>query len=208
MNPPNVYKKVASIEKGDHCNSGLLTLFNHNGTHLDAPRHFDGSGKKVADYKIEEFIFNRPRLVEIKKEDDEAIELNDLSRNKSEIQECDLLLVKTGFYRKRGQKSYADRNPWIDNDAAHFLRQQSNLKAIGIDAISISSYSRIGLGEETHRILLGGGSALSEPKLVIEDLDLSDDLNGIKRVFVIPLFISEADSAPCTVFAEVEREQG
>jgi kynurenine formamidase len=42
--------------------------------------------------------------------------------------------------------------------------------------------------------------------LIIEDMNLSDDLHGMKRVFVIPLFMSEADSAPCTVFAELESE--
>jgi kynurenine formamidase len=206
MNPPNVFKKVESIEEGDKCNSSLITFFNHNGTHVDAPRHFDEKGKKIADYEIEDFIFYRPRLIEIHKKEDEAIGLRDMSQNESEIQNCDLLLIRTGFYEKRGKKSYIKSNPWIDNEAATFLRQQPNLKAIGIDAISISSFSRLNIGEETHRILLTRSLLPSEPKLIIEDMNLSDDLYGMKKVFVIPLFMSEADSAPCTVFAELEIE--
>ena len=44
------------------------------------------------------------------------------------------------------------------------------------------------------------------PKLIIEDMNLSDDVHSMKRVFVISLFMSEADSAPCTVFAELDGE--
>lgn len=33
-------RKFFSVENGDACNLTLLTLGSHNGTHLDAPRHF------------------------------------------------------------------------------------------------------------------------------------------------------------------------
>ena len=46
----------------------------------------------------------------------------------------------------------------------------------------------------------------SEPKLIIEDMKLDGNLKKMKRVFVVPLFLKEVDSAPCTVFAEVECE--
>ena len=103
-------------------------------------------------------------------------------------------------------RGYADKNPWLDNEAATFLRIQKNLRAIGIDAISISSFAHLDIGEKTHQILLMADFHLFEPKFIIEDMNLSADLKGMKRVFVIPLFIDEVDSAPCTVFAEVEDE--
>lgn len=205
-NPPNVFKKIESIKKGGYCNSTLITLFNHNGTHIDAPYHFDEKGKKIVDYEIEDFIFKSPRLIEIPKQEDEAIGIDDMLENESGIQTCDLLLMRTGFDKKRGERSYVKNNPWIDNNAAIFLRKQHNLKAIGIDAISISSYDHLDVGKETHRILLVNDLHLPEPKLIIEDMKLSVDLKGLKRVFVIPLFMDGADGAPCTVFAEVEDE--
>jgi len=205
-NPPNVFKKIEHIKKGDHCNSTLVTFFSHNGTHIDTPHHFDEQGKKIVDYKIEDFIFESPRLIEIPKGEDEAIGIGDMLKNESEIQTCDLLLIRTGFYKKRGKKSYVKSNPWIDNSAAIFLREQRNLKAIGIDAISVSSFYHLDIGEETHRILLVKDLHYSEPKLIVEDMKLSVNLNGLKRVFVIPLFMDGADGAPCTVFAEVKCE--
>ena len=166
MNPPNVFREIESIEKGDHCNSSLITFFNHNGTHIDAPRHFDEKGKKIVDFEIEEFIFESPQLIEIPKEEDETIGTDDMVENESDIQTCDLLLIRTGFHKKRGKKSYVERNPWIDNGAATFLRKQRNLKAIGIDAVSVSSFSHPDIGEETHRILLVSDLHPSEPKSV------------------------------------------
>ncbi len=205
-NPPNVFKKIESIEKGDHCNTALITLFNHNGTHIDTPRHFDENGKNIGDYEIGELVFENPLLIDIPKEDEEAIGIDDILEHESDIQACDLLLMRTGFYKKRDRKSYIDSNPWIDNEAATFLRTQHNVKAIGIDTISISSYSRLEIGEKTHRILLVKNFHPSEPKLIIEDMKLGGNLKKMKRVFVVPLFLKDVDSAPCTVFAEVEDE--
>jgi arylformamidase len=207
-NPPNVFKQIESVRKSDHCNSTLITFFSHNGTHMDAPRHFDEKGKKIVDHRIEDFIFEKPRLIEVPKEEDGAIGLSDLLEHKREIQSSDLLLIRTGFGRKRGKKSYIKNNPWIDPDAAMFLRKQGNLKAIGIDAISISSFQHLEIGEETHRILLRRDLDLSKPKLIIEDLNLSVNLRGLKRVFATPFITERADGAPCTVFAEVKCEQG
>jgi len=205
-NPPNVFEKIESIDKGDNCNSTLMTIFNHTGTHIDGPYHFDRKGKKIADYNIEDFIFTRPRLIEVPKGEDEAIGIQDMELNESAIQSCDLLFIKTGFHRRRKEKSYVDNNPWIDNEAAAFLREHNNLKAIGIDVISISSHTHLKIGEETHRILLSRDFHTSEPKLIIEDMNLGFELKAMNQVFVIPLFIKEADSSPCTIFAEIEDE--
>ncbi len=206
INPPNTVTRVERISDGDSCNSSQITLFNHNGTHVDTPRHFDDSGKNIIDYGIEDFIFTNPQIVDIPKGENEAIEINDLLEQKSIIQSCDLLLIRTGFYSKRGKQSYVDRNPWLDNQTATFLRRLPLLKAIGIDTISISSFSRLEIGKETHRILLSGISDNTEPMVIIEDMKLPGELKNLRRVFVIPLFISGVDSAPCTVFAEVAFE--
>ena len=80
------------------------------------------------------------------------------------------------------------------------------IKVTLFDTLSISTYSRLDIGEETHRILLVNNVHPSEPKLIIEDMNLGGNLKKMKRVFVVPLFLKEVDSAPCTVFAEVEDE--
>ncbi|MDO4275477.1 MAG: cyclase family protein [Eubacteriales bacterium] len=45
-----------SIEKGDVCNLTMLSMGSHNGTHLDAPRHFIADGRDVSDILLEKTI--------------------------------------------------------------------------------------------------------------------------------------------------------
>ena len=46
--------------KGDDCNTSMIHHFAHNGTHLDAPFHFDSSGKTVESIPLSDLIFETP----------------------------------------------------------------------------------------------------------------------------------------------------
>ena len=115
---------------------------------------------------------------------------------------CDLLLIRTGFWKKRQKKEYVSNSPWLHPEAAGFIREKfKGLKAIGLDTISIASFPNLEMGGEAHRLLLKNKSSL----LIIEDLNLGaiPRRARIKRFFAIPLFVSQVDSMPCTAFAEV-----
>lgn len=45
-----------SMEKGDVCNLTSLTVGSHSGTHIDAPKHFIGNGKSVAEIPLEKCV--------------------------------------------------------------------------------------------------------------------------------------------------------
>lgn len=45
-----------SIKNGDVCNLTILSMGSHNGTHLDAPRHFAADGAGVSDIPLEKTI--------------------------------------------------------------------------------------------------------------------------------------------------------
>ena len=47
---------VESIERGDGCNLTNISLCVHNGTHVDAPRHFYRDGKGINEVSLERFI--------------------------------------------------------------------------------------------------------------------------------------------------------
>jgi arylformamidase len=201
-NPTNRIEPLDSLKEGGSCNTFSITLFNHNGTHIDAPNHFDCDGRKICDYRIEDYIFNRPFLVDIPKKEGESISAEDLCF--SGPQDCDILLVRTGFSRKRREMAYADCNPWLSPGAARFIRCHFNkLRAIGIDTISIGSHRHPAEAGDAHRILLQRGGFESDPLIVIEDLNLGDIENPVNKFFAIPLFISDVDSMPCTAFVEV-----
>lgn len=201
-NPANKVEAVDSFDDGGSWNTSSVTLFNHNGTHIDAPNHFDREGKRICDYQIEEFIFENPCLVDIRKEKGECITEKELSV--AVTQECDILLIRTGFYEKRNEGVYVDDNPWLSPGAARHIRKCfKTIRAVGIDTVSIGSHRHPAEAESAHRILLQRGEFASTPSILIEDLNLGAIKNHIKRLFVIPLFIDGIDSMSCTAFVEV-----
>jgi hypothetical protein len=54
------------------------------------------------------------------------------------------------------------------------------------------------LGRQAHRAFLNPESD-GYPILIIEDMDLSANLNGLKQVWVAPLLVEGIDSAPYTI---------
>ena len=52
------------IKKGDDYNTFNLSIGNHCGTHVDAPKHFIDKSKGISDYDIEELIFYQPLVLE------------------------------------------------------------------------------------------------------------------------------------------------
>lgn len=187
------------ISKGDSCNTFLITLSNHTGTHIDAPNHFHSSGKKISDYSLNELFFKRPCVLDCPKAGDEPIGLNDLSGKMQKG--TDLLLIRTGFYKIRGTETYTTKNPYIPPETAIWLRTSCpSLRAIGIDCISVASPLHREMGRETHRILLGENTEFKcPPLLIIEDIDLGVDLLNLSEVMAVPLYIEGIDSSPCTL---------
>lgn len=54
--PPPVMDRVMSTDKGDVCNLTNFSMCAHNGTHIDAPFHFIGNGRKVDELGLEPFV--------------------------------------------------------------------------------------------------------------------------------------------------------
>jgi kynurenine formamidase len=202
-NPPNRMEKKDSFENGAAWNSFLLTLFNHNGTHIDAPNHFDPRGRTICDYALEDFVFVRPCLVDVPKEAGAPITADDLAA--AGDRDCDVLLIRTGFSRMRKDDAYVGDNPWLEPGAAACIRERfTNLKALGVDTVSIASCRHPEEGGDAHRILLRKGNYPGMPPVIIEDLNLGLLPAKITRFYAVPLFACDVDSMPCTAFAEIE----
>lgn len=202
-NPANKVEALDSFEKGANWNSCQVTLFTHNGTHLDAPRHFDDKGKAVTDLMPEQLVYQRPYLLELDKKADAPIHSEDLAPALEKCPACDLLMIRTGFWKERGKRAYVEDNPWLAPDAARLIRTAfKKLRALAIDTISIASFKQLAPGKEAHQILLIKNQYDSEPVLIIEDVDLGRLPPSYQRVLAIPLFVKGADSMPCTVLVE------
>jgi arylformamidase len=204
-NPTYTWEQLSSIADGEIANYGLLHLYNHFGSHLDAPNHFNDGGRKIAQVPLDRFVYERPYLVDLPKGDRELVTRPELEAHDDALLDADLLLVRTGWSGVRAQDPgrYSYEGPGVSPEACEYLIEQPHLKAIALDFLSLASYHRLHPeGVLAHQILCGVGRA-DRYVIIIEDIDLSGYPAETQRVYAIPLFPEEADSSPCTVFAEV-----
>lgn len=188
------------IKNGDSCNTAVITFQNHSGTHIDAPRHFFDSGRRISDFAIGDFVFCSPQVIDCPKRRNQLVMPGDLKS----LRKCDLLLIRTGFHRYRKRREYRLNNPGISPGAALLIRRRHpHIRAVGIDSISISAFKNRPRGRQAHKILLTEDHFPGRPVCLIEDMDLSGNLKNLKKVYVAPLYFKKIDSISCTVIGEI-----
>ncbi|MDT7891463.1 MAG: cyclase family protein [Thermoproteota archaeon] len=190
---------INQISKGDSANTFELKFGNHIGTHADCQKHFIEGGKGVAEYDIEDFIFNKILILKIKKGKGELFFRKDFENFEERIKNSDFIIIKTEFqiFRNKDPYIYQFEGPGFSSEAASYLANFENIRGIGFDFISLSSPLHREEGRKAHRILLSKGKFI-----IVEDMNLEKLPSEIKKLYVIPLFIEVIDSSPCTVFAE------
>jgi arylformamidase len=193
---------IQSIQRGDSCNTSLWTIPNHLGTHIDAPRHFDSNGLTIDQFPANHWIYCNIGFVDVTPIEPGALITANQVLDTTLPADIGILLIKTNFALCRGKKVYWQQNPGLSPEAAEALRHHfPSLRIIGLDSISISSYSHREVGRKTHKLLLNH----PQPILIIEDMDLSKVFKEtiFKRITIAPVIVTGADGAPCTVLAEV-----
>ena len=104
-NPTFSLEPHTSIAGGDTANTCTIHLFNHYGTHLDGPMHFYGKGISLDQVPFEHFFFHKPLLLDIPKEPGGKLMPEDLILYREYVKDADLLLIRTGFWKYRGEKT-------------------------------------------------------------------------------------------------------
>lgn len=190
---------INQIPLGHSSNSQEWRLSNHVGTHVDLPLHFDSEGKKLNDYAVDDWIFHQPFLLNIAASSNEIIEPDD--RFESIPMECDFLILKTEFQKLRNFDAYWSDNPGLSPDLGIWLRKKRpNLKAVGFDFISLSSFKNRPLGRKAHwEFLCSTGPG--KPLRIIEDMKLDELTESPKMVVAAPALVESADGSPITVIA-------
>lgn len=176
---------------------------NHIGTHIDFPRHFAKNGKSLSDYSPEFWIMNHVHLIDVSPLAPSAI-IDEALLNINDVPEdADILLIKTGFGKFRVDACYWNAGPVFMPEIADSLRRRCpNIRIMGFDTISLSSWSNREMGRAAHKAFLNH----AHPILLLEDMYLLqvDRNTKFQRLIVSPLAVSHADASPCTVLAEME----
>lgn len=196
-----------SMKRGDTSNNSDLHFPAHAGTHVDAPRHFDPEGMTLDRYPLEYWHAERPWLVDCAADAGELLGLARLGNDVEKIPEdCDLLLLRTGFerWRSRDPEAYSLRGPGLAHDVCDWLRRNRRLKMLGLDFISVSSFAHREEGRRAHRALLAAHDSGAEPLLPVEDMALSRLATVPAELWIIPISFTEADGAPVTAIARLQ----
>ena len=195
--------KLNDISKGDTANTKRISFHNHSGTHIDFPNHFFKKGKLSSDYAADFWIFNNPYVIKISPNEDEII-LLDKSLIETIPKETDFLILNTGFYKYRGDDKFWNNNPGISPDLAKLLKLQCpNIRVLGMDTISLTSYQNRILGRESHRKFLGEYDIL-----LVEDMNLKDLIFQPVKLMCFPMLIKDVDGCPVTIISEYEKNKG
>jgi arylformamidase len=178
-------RSLCSMEAGDLYNLTEFSMCAHNGTHVDAPRHFYREGKGVGQLSLEKFI--GPAFV---------------ACHEGEVTEGD---ARALLDRAAAAGGEAWRKLLIRGAATVTPAAARVFAAAGVDLIGNESQS-VGPEEapmEVHLILLGAEVVL------LEGIRLSAVPEGAYLLNCAPLDLGEAEGAPCrALLLELPGEMG
>jgi arylformamidase len=184
---PFSYKLVSQIATGSSVNVGAITMSVHNGTHADAPFHFDNAGSAIEALPLESY-FGSCVVVDLKgrfSENRRLIEIGDRAPNESAMSESRRLLIKTDVWTD--SSVFPSWIPVIAPGVAEWL-QVRNLVLIGFDVPSVDAIDAKVLANHHARARAG--------ICIVESLDLSAVEEGLYQFAGFPLKISGGDGAP------------
>lgn len=202
--PTCTIESCTRISEGAVYNSSIVHLFNHFGTHFDAPAHFNPNGVTISELPVEDFIYERPLFVDLPKGLGSLVEPEDLEPLLPQLLTSDALFLRTGLeaVRHSDPQAYAERGCAVSINAAQYLIDHApHLKAIGFDFISLASPANPEHGVKAHQILLGKFG--QHHICIIEDMALAAvNKDKLKRIIAMPLRVQGVDSAQVSVLGE------
>jgi arylformamidase len=163
--------------KGHAVTMAQININVHNGTHVDAPRHFDPNGTPVDEMPLDT-IMGPVRVIEIK--DTESIKPEELILFKT---------INSSYYKL---DKFVEDFVYISTEAARFLRDKK-VSVVGLDYFAIGSFLDHENLVEVHKTLVGNGI------WVIETIDLSAVQAGQYEIICLPIKLTQGDGAPARV---------
>ncbi|HLO03555.1 MAG TPA: arylformamidase [Symbiobacteriaceae bacterium] len=177
---PYQFRLSWQIKEGSSVNVGHVTLSPHNGTHADAPFHYDDQGATMEQVNLSRYI--GPALV-VGLEGRTLIERADLLA--LDLVGVERLLVRTG--------SCPDLNHFHPDftafapEAIQYLAEQG-IRLIGTDAHSVDPAESKEL--PAHHACRTAGI------LIVENLNLAGVPEGRYELIALPLKLAGADASP------------
>jgi arylformamidase len=214
--PPIELAPFMSLDKGDDANVTFVKLMTHTGTHVDTPRHVVRDGIALSDFEAGELVFKRPVVFDLPLGDDTLVMPEHLAGLEKRpwgfggrAVDADIVMFRFGYGRVRetDPRRYSGHCPGFGVESAMALREMfPQMRALGMDVPSLSCIAYLDRTMKAHNVLLGDRRRF----LVIEDMKLDMDLDGLASVIVAPLWIRDVDGGPATILGHLRqgKEEG
>ena len=168
-------KQLASMEEGSPYNLTLISMCAHNGTHIDAPKHFINEGKGIDEIDLESvvgkcFVYQTSGLIS----EQEALLILDKARAVDEECAKRILIKGDAALSLEGAKAIKDK-----------------VLLFGNESQTIGPEREMTVVAEIHRILLKSGVVL------LEGVRLGSVSEGEYLLFAAPISLKGGDGSPC-----------
>jgi arylformamidase len=176
------------IPAGATVNVGAVTMGVHNGSHADAPFHFQQGGNTIEKMPLEIYLGDAV-VVDLsgKFETDRTrqIMISDIEACAAALGTIPRLLFKTGVWKN--SKVFPEWIPVMAADVPAWLGARK-VKLIGLDLPSVDAIDA--------KILVNHHALAAEGIAIVESLDLGEVEAGTYHFSALPLRISGGDAAP------------
>lgn len=181
-------------------NLSHLQTSTHQGTHIDAPRHFYDDGISIDEIPLDRFIVRAIRVDLTHKKAGEAITVADMAGAKWYVERGCSLLLHTGWGKKFPDKSYFSGFPYVSTELADWFAE----KQIGIIGMDLPTPN----GKDwkyVHLKMLGAGCLIVEGLANLEALPVHEQFT----FYALPLKLEGRDGSPIRAMALIdERYEG
>ena len=206
-------------EQGFYYSANNFSAAEHGGTHIDAPVHFAEGRRSVDEIPLENLI--APAVVidlseKVSADRDYQVKVEDFLKweaKNGNLSDGVIVLLRTGQGKKwndpekylgtndRGEEAIAGLHfPGLHPDAARWLVDNRNIKAIGLDTPSIDFGQSTAF--ESHQILFDKNIPAFENVANLDKLPVTGSL-----VVALPMKIKGGSGAPLRIVAFIPEEK-
>jgi len=188
-----------SYDYGGAALHSMITMSEHTGTHIDAPRHFIKGGRAVDELSPKTVMGRGVHIDALGTAEKGLLEteaLRAFEKQNGKIRKGDIVMFRFGWDKKYALQpdsgEYLKNWPGLSKEAAEFLAERE-IAAVGCDALAIDAFGS--QSNAAHYVLLGRGIP------VIENIANLDKLPVFSFVIGLPNKFKDGSGSPIRLIA-------
>jgi kynurenine formamidase len=189
--PVPAFSVATSLEKEGY-NLFNVFLGSQSGSHVDAPYHFSNQGASVDKMDLGYFMGNGLIIDVTHKKSKEEITLEEIKKFEEQIEQADIVLFKTNWYKKAGTQEFFD-HPFLSKEGGEYLLSKG-IKTAGIDAINLDNTG--GTEFPIHEMFSAAGGIIAENLANLDAVDFDAPF-----LIFLPLKLIGCDGSPVRAVA-------